>query len=163
MLRRVSLVLFVVVLSLTVAVPAFADQPDNVGGGLGNKAPNFGPSVYADGEAWGTKGTTTLPAPNGKNNQSFDKLFVITNGAEGQLPVSEAAPGNPLYNGGRWFTHTVSWTAKGIADHDPLPVLKSYDDIMLHAGLGHLSISSGSPGGPGAPPDYFQCPLLPAK
>jgi hypothetical protein len=163
MLRRVSLVLFVVVLSLTVAVPAFADQPDNVGGGLGNEAPNFSASVYGDGQAWGTKGTTTLPAPNDKNNQSFDKLFVITNGAEGQLPVSEAAPGNPMYNGGRWFTQTVSWTAEGIAAHDPLPVLKSYDDIMLHAGLGHLSISPGSPGGPGAPPDYFQCPLLPVK
>ena len=163
MFRKVTLIVFVVVLSLTMAVPAFADQPDNVGGGLGHKAPNFGPSVYGDGVAWGTKGTTTLPAPNGKNDQSFDKLFVITNGAKGQLPVSEAAPGNPMYNGGRWITQTVTWTAAGMDAHDPLPVLMSYDDIERHAGLGHLSITPGSPGGDGAPPDYFQCPLLPVK
>lgn len=161
MLRRLSLVLFVVVLSLTVAVPAFAGQPDNVGGGLGNKAPNFGPSVYGDDVAWGTKGTTTLPAPNENNVQSFDKLFVFTNGAAGQLPVSEAAPGNPQYNGGRWFTFTATWTADGLAAHDPLPVLKSYEEVMIHHGLGHLEITQGSP--EGGPPDYFQCPLLPVK
>jgi hypothetical protein len=150
MLRRVSLVLFVVVLSLTVAVPAFADQPDNVGGGLGNKAPNFGEGVYGDGQAWGTKGTTTLPAPNGKNNQSFDKLFLITDGAEGQLPVAEAAPGNPNYNGGRWWAQKVTW------DENVTPVLlTSYAEIMEHANNGDLSIEDAG--------SYFQCPLLPVK
>ena len=67
-------------------------------------APNFGPALYGDGEVWGTKGAAALPAPNGNNNQSFDKLFVIVNGAPGQLPVAEAAPRSPAYNGGRWFT-----------------------------------------------------------
>jgi hypothetical protein len=155
MLRRVSLMTFVLVLSLAVAVPVFADQPDNVGGGLGNKAPNFSAGVYADGEAWGTKGTTTLPAPNGKNDQSFDMIFVIGNGAEGQLPVGEAAPGNPMYNGGRWWVQAVEWTEEGLAAHDPLPVLKSYDEVMLHYSLGHLSITDAQV--------YFQCPLLPVK
>ena len=41
--------------------------------------PNFTPSLYGDGETWGTKGTTTLPAPNEANRQSFDNLYVITN------------------------------------------------------------------------------------
>ena len=61
--------------------------------------PNFMPSLYGDGEVWGTKGTTTLPAPNEHNRQSFDVLYVITNSnnPQGQLPVSEAAPGNPSY------------------------------------------------------------------
>ncbi len=107
--------------------------------------PNFSAAVYGDGAVWGTKGTTTLPAPNAHNVQSFDKLFVIVNGAAGQLPVSEAAPGNPLYNGGRWFTHTVMWTAAGIAAHDPLPVLTSYDEIMQYYNLGELAIAPGSP------------------
>ena len=165
MLRRVTLILFVAVLSMSIAVPAFADQPDNVGGGLGNKAPNFSQSVYGDGVAWGTKGTTTLPAPNEKNVQSFDKLFVITNGAEGQLPVSEAAPGNPMYNGGRWFTWTATWANN--VPHE-IPVLTSYDgdgfnSIKFHEDMGHLTLKPGSPGGPGAPPNYFQCPLLPVK
>lgn len=121
-------------------------------------APNFGPALYGDGELWGTKGAAALPAPNGRNNQSFDKLFVFVNGAPGQLAVAEAAPGNPAFNGGRWFTHTVMWTEAGLAAHDPLPVLKSYADVQLHYSLGHLAIAPGSPNGV---PDYFECPLLP--
>jgi hypothetical protein len=152
MLRKMSSILFVVVLGLVATVPAFAGQPDNVGGGLGNKAPDFGPGVYADGETWGTKGTTSLPAPNDNNQQSFDKIFVVTNGAEGQMPVGEAAPGNPMYNGGRWWVHTATW----IEDlPHPKPVLTSYDQVMLHAGLGHLIIEDAG--------IYFQCPLLPVK
>jgi hypothetical protein len=156
MVRKVSLMMFVVALSLAVAIPvAFADQPASVGGGLGFKSPNFGPSVYADGVAWGTKGTTTLPAPSENNEQSFDKLLVIVNGVDGQLPVGEAAPGNPMYNGGRWATYTVTWTVPAHA------LLMSYDDVMFHAGLGHLEITAGPP--EGGPPAYFQCPLLPVK
>ncbi|MDX1775213.1 MAG: hypothetical protein R3297_01385 [Desulfobulbales bacterium] len=122
--------------------------------------PDFGPNVYADGIAWGTKATTVLPAPNDNNVQSYDILYVITNGADGQLPVSDAGPRNPNYNGGRWFTHTAMWTELGLVEMDPLPVLKSYEDIMIHYDAGHLDIWPGSPGGP---PDYFQCPLLPVK
>ena len=57
--------------------------------------PNFGPALYADGELWGTKFTATLPPANEHNEQSFDALFVILNGVDGQVPVAEAAPGNP--------------------------------------------------------------------
>jgi hypothetical protein len=125
--------------------------------------PNFVPALYGDGETWGTKGTTTLPAPNAHNRQSFDALYVITNSNNpmGQLPVSEAAPGNPNYNGGRWFTHTVEWTAEGFMHHGIVPVLTSDADLDLHESLGHLVITPGS--FPGGPPVYFQCPLLPVK
>lgn len=152
MLRKMSSILFVVVLGLVAAVPAFAGQPDSVGGGLGNKAPNFSAGVYADGETWGTKGTTSLPAPTDSNQQSFDKIFVVTNGAEGQMPVGEAAPGNPMYSGGRWWAHTATWIED--LPHSK-PVLTSYDQVMLHAGLGHLIIEDAGL--------YFQCPLLPVK
>ena len=121
-------------------------------------APNFGPAIYGDGEVWGTKGLADLPAPNGHNDQSFDKLFIFVNGAPGQLAVSEAAPGNPAYNGGRWSAQTVMWTQAGLDAHDPLPVLTSYDDIQLHYSLGHLAIASGNPSGGRS---YFECPLLP--
>ena len=152
MLRKLSLIVFVMILGLSVAVPAFADQPDHVGGGLGNKAPNFSAGVFGDGAAWGTKGTTSLPAPTEHNAQSYDKIFVVTNGADGQLPVAEAAPGNPDYNGGRWTVQLATW-----ADDVPhaIPVLTSYEDVMLHYGLGHLEISGAD--------TYFQCPLLPVK
>lgn len=121
--------------------------------------PEFHPHIYADGVAWGTKITTVLPAPKGDNLHSFDELFVFTNGADGQLLVGEAAPGNPAYNGGRWVTYTVTWTEEGMTAHDPLPVLMSYDEVMLHHSLGHLTVVKGSPAG--GPPPYFSCPLLP--
>jgi len=146
--------LFSLVLALALVVPA--------GVSLANPgAPNFGPALFGDGEVWGTKGAAALPAPNGRNNQAFDKLFVIVNGAPGQMPVAEAAPGNPAYNGGRWFTHTVMWTVEGMAAHDPLPVLTSYDEIQFHESMEHLAIAPGSPDGGPAP--YFECPLLPVR
>lgn len=125
--------------------------------------PNFMPSLYGDGEVWGTKGTTTLPAPRIENRQSFDNLYVITNSnnPQGQLPVSEAAPGNPEYNGGRWFTHTVEWTPEGFMAHGTVPVLKSDEEIDYHESLGHLVVTPGS--FPNGPPVYFQCPMLPTK
>jgi hypothetical protein len=132
--------------------------------GLANPGkPNFGPALYADDELWGTKATTVLAPPNGHNGQSFDALYVITNSNNpvGQIPVGEAAPGNPYYNGGRWETKTVTWTQAGIDAHGTVPVLMSYDEVMLHQSLGHLIVVNGSPAG--GPPNYFQCPLLPVK
>lgn len=125
--------------------------------------PDFGPSVYGDGRAWGTKGAAELPPPNNNNLQSFDKLFVITNSNNpaGQLPVSEAAPGNPNYNGGRWYTHTATWTQAGFDAHGVVPVLTSYAEVLFHYNLGHLAITAGTfAGGPAA---FFECPLLPVK
>ena len=132
-------------------------------GYAGPGKPSFGPELYADGKPWGTKATTVLPAPNENNRQSFDALYVITNSnnPEGQLPVGEAAPGNPDYNGGRWFTHSVEWNAAGFQAHGIVPVLMSYDDILFYYEAGQLEITPGS--FPNGPPVYFQCPLLPVK
>jgi hypothetical protein len=155
MLRKLALVVTLFLFGLVLLAPSTTQAAPG--------KPNFGPAIYADGEVWGTKGTTALPAPNDHNEQSYDKLFVITNSnnPEAQLPVGEAAPGNPDYNGGRWFTHTVEWTQDGFDDHGTVPVLTSYTEIMIHASLGHLTITEGSP--PGGPMPYFQCPLLPVK
>jgi hypothetical protein len=149
--RKTITVLSTILLALVSVVPAFANPGK----------PNFGPAIYADGEVWGTKAVTEIPGPNGSNDQSFDKLFVIRNGSAGQMPVGEAAPGNSAYNGGRWYTQTVSWTEAGFDDHGTVPVLTSYDDIMVHYSLGHLTIDPGSPAG--GPPPFFNCPLLPVK
>jgi hypothetical protein len=153
MKRKMLVILPVLVLALMV-VSAASAAPGK---------PNFSPQLYADGQVWGTKGAAALPAPNGNNNQSFDKLFVITNSNNpaGQMPVAEAAPGNPMYNGGRWFTQTVEWTQAGFDHHGTVPVLTSYDDVMLHYNLGHLDITPGT--FEGGPPAYFECPLLPVK
>lgn len=107
------------------------------------------PAIYADGEAWTTKGVANLPPPNENNQPSFDKLFVFTNGANGQLPVAEAAPGNPIYNGGRWDLQLVTWM---IANP---PIVMSHAELDSYFADGYLIISSGNA--------YFECPLLPLK
>jgi len=127
---------------------------------LANAAqPNFMPALYGDGQVWGTKGTTSLPEPTADNLQSFDKLYVITNFNDPnatQLPVSEAAPGNPNYNGGRWSLQFVTWTAAGFMAYGGYaPVLKSGEEVTYNAQMGYLEIVSAS--------TYFQCPLLPVK
>ena len=112
--------------------------------------PNFSEAIYADGVAWGTKGLGNLPAPNGSNNQSFDLLFGFSNGVAGQLPVSEAGPGNPDYNGGRWNLHTATW-AEGV---EPV-LITSYSQLLMYVDAGALTIESAE--------TYFLCPLLPVK
>ncbi|HET6564901.1 MAG TPA: hypothetical protein VFG52_05765 [Xanthomonadales bacterium] len=124
--------------------------------------PNFSAAIFGDGQAWGTKGTATLPTPNENNLQAFDILIVIRNGPMGQLPVSEAAPGNPAYNGGKWFTHFADWDESAEeAMGGSLPILTYYDEVLDYAAMGYLIITPGS--FPGGPPPYFQCPLLPVK
>ena len=134
--------------------------------------PDFSPRIWGDGEQWGTKVTGEIKNPN---EQSLDMFFVITNPVTGELPagtlpVSEAAPGNPDYNGGRWWTHVAAWTEAGFDFHgSPPPLLTRYgpaddpESILFHEALGHIEITEGSPGGPDAPPDYFRCPMLPVK
>ncbi len=153
MSRKLITLTIVLILSLVTVLPAFA-APGK---------PNFGPALWADGKQFGTKAAAAIPAPNAANLRSFDKLFVITNSNNpaGQLPVAEAAPGNPNYNGGRWYTQTVEWTASGFADHGTVPVLTSYSDVMTHYKLGHLTITPGTFAG--GPPAFFECPLLPVK
>ena len=143
MFRKITLIASMFAFSLMVVGTAAADPGK----------PDFSAGVYADGQAWGTKATTSLPAPNdNKNQQSYDLIFVFTNGAEGQLPVGEAAPRNPMYNGGRWWVQTAPW----IDDlPHPKPVLTSYDEVMFHYQLAHIVIEDAE--------TYFQCPLLPVK
>ena len=154
MIRISSLLLLIS--TLTLLLNANAGQPPGT-------QPNFGPALYADGETFGTKGVTVLPAPNEHNVHSFDVLYVITNSnnPRNQVPVAEAAPGNPDYNGGRWFTHTVEWTAAGFMTHGLVPILKSQADVLDQYALGHLVITPGSFAL--GPPVYFECPLLPDK
>ena len=149
MRKRKSIILVVSSLLLTMAGLASADPGK----------PNFMPAVYGDGEVWGTKATTQLPAPNGKNAQSFDDIYVITNANDPngvQLPVSEAAPGNPKYNGGRWSVQLVTWTAAGFMAYGGFaPILTSGEDVIYNQQAGYLEIQSAD--------NYFQCPLLPVK
>lgn len=135
--KMLALTLALALLIVTV-IPAFA------------AGPNFGPAIYADGVAWGTKGNADLPAPNDHNRQSFDGLYKFTNGVEGQLPVSEAGPGNPAYNGGRWIEYFVTWNIT--PPDDPIT---SFDQLDGFIQAGDVTVVESG--------NYFQCPLLPVK
>jgi hypothetical protein len=91
---------------------------------------------------------------------SVDILFNFAeSGLSGQRPVSDAAPGDQHYNGGRWAVYLVKFTPSGMAAHDPDGdgvvdfELKSAEMVHHHAAvLGHLEI---------IPADvYFSCPLV---
>ncbi len=122
--------------------------------------PAFDEQIYGDGVAWGTKGVTKLPPPTDDNEQSFDPLVFIIDGNAPpvQLPVAEAAPGNPDYNGGRWVSKTID-----ISDLDSMRTIRDYEDFST------AEVNNFQDGAPtddnGEPfrPDYFECPLLPVK
>jgi hypothetical protein len=106
--------------------------------------PEFAGRIYADGELWATKGVADLPLPNDNNAQSYDKLFPTPD--TDLIPISEAAPGNPNYNGGRWAVHPLTW-------HVEPEQLESYAQVQAYAMAGKLSYSD-------APVDAFECPLV---
>lgn len=136
--KLVHLTLFLALALVVIAQPVSAEGP------------NFGPAIYADGQAWGTKGLGSLPPPNDHNAQSFDMLFAFTNGAAGQLPVSEAGPGNPNYNGGRWSLQNATW----VEGAQPV-LITSYDQLMMYVDAELITVTSAH--------TYFLCPLLPVK
>lgn len=124
--------------------------------------PVFGGAIWNDGKLWGTVLTPT-DLPTKAPDNSFDKLYNFDDsGLKGQRSVSEAAPGDKDYNGGRWMVLAVTFTALGKSIHDPDGdgmvnfELTSDSDVLHHEELGHLIISE-------EPVKLFECPLVPAK
>ncbi len=98
--------------------------------------------VYANDRLWATFGTADFKhAPA----NSVDVIFVFPGTT--LIPVAEASPGDPDYNGGRWDVREVRFT--GIAETQ----FTNDEDVWYHAALGHLEISGNV--------RYFQCPLFP--
>jgi hypothetical protein len=65
-----------------------------------------GGTIYAFDETYSTTATPADVPANGR----FDTLYILGNGL---APVSDAAPGHPGYNGGRWEVRSVTFV--GIA------------------------------------------------
>jgi hypothetical protein len=64
-----------------------------------------GPCCYEDGRIL----RTTVP-PSAFPNEGQDPLYAFTSGgAEGQLAVIAAGPGDGDYHGGSWAFHSVTW------------------------------------------------------
>jgi hypothetical protein len=115
-------------------------------------------AIWAHGELYGTVGTPAvfMDPPEGTTDTLYN--FQMS-GLTGQRSISDAAPGDPDFNGGRWAVVPVTFTASGMAVHDPDGngevnfELTSADQVYEHVNLGHLVLGDTT--------IYFECPLLP--
>ena len=98
-----------------------------------------GGTIYAHDVAYQTVATPTDLPPHGK----FDIIYVLGNGLAN---VSEAAPGDMDYNGGRWEVRPITWTNMA-----PMQFTNA-DDIEAAAARGDIMI--------GDPVKHFECPLI---
>lgn len=115
-------------------------------------------AIWANGELYGTVVTPTSfknPPP-----RSTDIIYSFgMNELQGQRSVSEAAPGDRDYNGGRWSVHFAFFTTLGESIHDADGdgivdfELTNAEEVLAHEALGHLEIVDAN--------FYFVCPLLP--
>ncbi|MHB1135065.1 MAG: hypothetical protein ACYC4L_22060 [Chloroflexota bacterium] len=131
-MKRLFAALALLLALSTSSMPAFA------------KATQVPDAIWANGDLYATVGTPTHLPDNG----NFDLLFTFPEGS-GQRSISEAAPGTPGYNGGRWEVHQVTFTGGNLGFE-----LTSYDQLLMYEDLGRLTISS-------TVANRFVCPLLP--
>lgn len=114
-------------------------------------------TIWANGELY----STVLTTNSFKNPpaHSLDTLYnFMMSGLSGQRPVSDAAPGDKNYNGGRWSVQLVAFTDAGLNAHDPDGdgivnfELTTADMVLHHVQLGHIVITPAN--------FYFSCPLV---
>jgi hypothetical protein len=143
-----------------VALGALALGVGTTGSAAGMKGkPSQDGAIYGSDAVWRTKFTTEIPGPTDDTDGSFDDLyFIVHGGGPVQLPLSEAAPGDTDFNGGRWVSETstvLDWTTYE-AEYRPITNAEDF-----HAAVSEGVLSEPTLGAPGdVRPDYFQCPLL---
>lgn len=91
-------------------------------------------------------------------SHSVDLLYNFSmSGLMGQRSVSESAPGDTDYNGGRWWVQMVVFTDAGLAEFDANHdgyvdyELTSAEDVLEQEALGNVEIHETAA--------YFSCPL----
>lgn len=115
-------------------------------------------AIWAHGDLYGTVATPT--AFRNAPRHSTDVIYsFMLNGIQGQRSVSETAPGDRDYNGGRWDVHFAVYTmpgetyfdgdGDGIVDFE----LTSAEEVLAEEAAGNLTIIKAN--------FYFVCPLLP--
>jgi hypothetical protein len=136
--------------TVVLAIIALCAVPFSVSADPGK--PFFGAAIWVDYEAYGSKATTMLPAPNGHNIQSYDPLYHVLAGDDLTVlsAVAESAPGDRDYNGGRWMVIDVRWNDP--ADAEPLYSYQEIVDAVTSGAAYTVDLET-----------YVQCPLLPTK
>ena len=98
-----------------------------------------GGTIYAHDEAYETVATPTNLPPHGR----FDTIYVL---GDGLAPVSDAAPGDRAYNGGRWEVRMVTFTGGS-----PMQYTNA-EDVLAAERRGDLEIGDVAA--------RFVCPLI---
>jgi hypothetical protein len=133
-MKRLIPIAIAAMLAVMIAAPASAAPNTPIASG----------AIWADGTLLGTRPLGSLPFND--NEQAFDHLYKI----EGQAAVSEAGPGNPAYNGGRWIPTPVTKTMSFPTD----TVIKSYAELLDAEEQGWVVIGDGDTS------NTFLCPLI---
>lgn len=114
-------------------------------------------AIWNDGHLYGTVVTpTSFVAPP---ELATDTLYNFAmSGLNGQRSISEAAPGDVDYNGGRWSIVAAVFTADGIAalgdgSGNIAVELTSDEELLFHVDQGHIELLPTA--------IYFECPMLP--
>ncbi|MHC4956539.1 MAG: hypothetical protein ACYTGZ_22085 [Planctomycetota bacterium] len=105
--------------------------------------PGFG-NLFYDG---GVVRTVVPPAAMPK--EGTDNLYVVTNGAAGQLAVAAVAPGDRDYKGGKWAFHSVTFN---VAPY----LLTSESAVLAAEAAGDVDVTR-------VPENDFKCPIQPKK
>ena len=107
------------------------------------KNPNPRPQTWVDCVLYDGVVPSTSLKPN---SDAFDQLYMGGNGFQDGVPlISDAAPGDPDYNGGRWHLNTL----RASVDPDKYADACSVEDLNLE------DFDSTD--------TYFECPLLPRR
>jgi hypothetical protein len=102
-----------------------------------------GPCCYEDGRI-----LRTLVPPSAFPNEGRDPLYAFTSGgAEGQLSVIAAGPGDADYHGGAWAFHSVTWNVTPY-------LITSDEQLLAAASAGDVTITR-------LPANDFRCPVQP--
>jgi hypothetical protein len=128
MAKRLSLVALMMAALLLVAAPALATA------GKG--------SLYLDGQV-----VRTVVPPAAIPHGGTDPIYMVTNGAGGQLGIAAVGPGYDGYHGGRWAVYLVTFTVA--------PYLLTSDEAVFAAeAAGDVTVVR-------APELDNRCPVLP--
>jgi hypothetical protein len=138
-MKRLIPIAIAAMLAVMIAAPASAAPHANHG-----RSPIVSGAIWADGTLLGTRPLGSLPFND--NEQAFDHLYMIN----GQAAVSEAGPGNPAYNGGRWIPTPVTKMMSFPSD----TVITSYAELLDAQEQGWVVIGDGDTS------NTFLCPLI---
>jgi hypothetical protein len=128
-IKKVHFVVLTMIILIISVIPAFAQRP-----GFGN--------LFYNGDI-----VRTIVPPSAMPQTGVDNLYVVINGAVGQLGIAAVAPGDTNYHGGAWAVYTVMWNVSPY-------LLTSEEDVLTAEAAGYVTVAR-------VPENDFRCPIQP--